>query len=136
MKHLKTINELYINTSEVSGVIDDILLEINDIPKFTSLSWGEDDSMVVVVKLSENEDDYMEEGVSIDGEIVETIKRLLDFMGNSGYEYLMEFGTDNIPPGTSRESLGDYIRKFEYKELDDDDLTMWVDEFIRITFTK
>jgi hypothetical protein len=135
MKHLKTINELYINTSEVSSVIDDILLEINDIPKFTSLNWGVDDGMVVIVKLSEN-DDYMEEGVNISGDIKETIKRLLDFMNNSGYEYLMEFGTDNIPPGTPQKELSDYIRKFEYKELDDNDLTMWMDEFIRITFTK
>lgn len=136
MKHLKTINELYINTSEVSGVIDDILLEINDIPKFTSLNWSVDDGMVVIVKLSEN-DDYMEEGVNISGDIKETIKRLLDFMNDSGYEYLMEFGTDNIPPGTpQKEAWNDYIRKFEYKELDDNDLTIWIDEFIRITFTK
>ena len=136
MKYLKTINELYINTSEVAGVIDDILLEINDIPKFAALSWGEDDSMVVIVKLSEDEDAYMEDGVNIDGDIKETIKRLLDFMGNAGYKYLMEFGTDNIPPGATRAEIDDSIREFDYKELDDNDLTMWVDEFIRITFTK
>ena len=78
----------------------------------------------------------MDYGVGLDEEITETIKRLLEFMTSNRYEYLMEFGTDNIPPGTSKKELSDYIRKFEYSELSDNDLTMWVDEFIRITFTK
>ena len=143
MKHLKRINELYL-TSDVSSVIDDILLEINDIPKFVGLNWNHTDrlgrasehSFLVIIKLSEGIEDGMDYGVGLDEEITETIKRLLEFMTSNRYEYLMEFGTDNIPPGTSKKELSAYIRKFEYSELADNDLTMWVDEFIRITFTK
>lgn len=136
MKFLKKINEFYYKSDGlISDTIDDILLEINDVPKFTSFSWGEDNSLVVVIKLSEDDDHDIDEdeGIVINDDIKESIRRIIDFMSSNGYNYVMEIGTDDIPPGA--QDLQDYNRKFTYEELNDD-FEMWVNEYIRIDFIK
>jgi hypothetical protein len=152
MKYIKKINEFYYKEGKVSEVIDDILLEINDMPYFTAISWSiPDNTEVVVVKFDEDLvnriessvdiDEEFEEflwhvfgGVKLDKDIKETIKRLLDFMTESGYNHVMEIGTDDIAPGD--QNVSDYNRVFEFEELDDDDLTLWPNEYIRLDFTK
>ena len=39
MKHLKKINEFFYKPDCIFDTIDDILLEINDMPNFIGLSW-------------------------------------------------------------------------------------------------
>ena len=145
MKYIKKINEFYYKHGKVSEVIDDILLEINDMAYFTAISWSiPDNTEVVVVKFDEDLvnriassvdiDEEFEDGIKLDNDIKETIKRLLDFMTESGYNHVMEIGTDDIPPG--EQDISDYRRVFEIEELDDSDLTLWPDEYIRLDFTK
>lgn len=126
-----------LNESLDLDTIDDILLEISDIPFFDTKTFKDYDAtpdkkdmLVVIIKRDKNtiDEDQDNDSIPIPIESKETIKRLLDYITSEGSRYRMEFGTDNQPPGSKWE---DYVREFKYEELDYD-LDMWQDEWIRI----
>lgn len=126
-----------LNESLQVDIVNDILLEISDIPFFDTKTFKDYDAtpdkkdmLVVIIKRDKNtiDEDQDNDSIPIPIEVKETIKRLLDYITSEGSEYRMEIGTDNQPPGSKWE---DHVREFKYEELDDD-LDMWQDEWIRI----
>lgn len=131
-----------VNESLDLDTIDDILLDVIDNHEFTTLSWDNDyveedgtkkDIVVVVIKRNEaSHNEFYDDIGHVTEEGKESIKRLLYYIESKGLKYKMEFGTDNIPPGGDVEQ---YNREFKKEELDDD-IDMYVDEYIRIEIIK
>lgn len=148
MRYLKSwklfeFKETESNTLDLD-TIDDILLDVTDNQELTSMSFKDyddnpntKDMVVIIIKRNEGGDNYEEDeySASLTEDGKESIKRLIDYISQSGYQYKMEIGTDNIPPGFSLDGYDNYVREFKYEELEDD-VELWRDEYIRIEVYK
>lgn len=148
MRYLKNwklfeFKETESNTLDLD-TIDDILLDVTDNQELTSMSFKDyddnpntKDMIVIIIKRNEDGDNYEEDeySASLTEDGKESIKRLIYYISQSGYQYKMEIGTDNIPPGFSLDGYDNYVREFKYEELEDD-VELWRDEYIRIEVYK
>lgn len=146
MKHLKTYK--IFESSNVLDTVNDILIEVNDISGWEAYSWKKyegdtlpkDDIVIILKRTGVFDSTDMNEweiikSMGIPSDVIDAITRLVDYM--SGYKCNIFIGCDDdAPTGPVAElyevDLKDRILKGKEGIVD----RLWMDEFIRIEFTK
>jgi hypothetical protein len=119
------------NSNSVGQDLEYILLEVNDEPLWKADCWLESKSpsgekWIVIINTIDEDEEYELEGQNPPVLVVESIKRLVDFMNISGFiNYEIMYGSGGY---------NDFLNNIDLEAVSG--LDVWPDEFIRIEFWK